>query len=57
VIKSSKSSKMGPSEMTRIAFVLEGVTNQVDWIATMVADMIAKTEPPLGGRNTFLAKR
>jgi hypothetical protein len=52
-----KSSKKGPSEMAGIAFVSEGATNQVDWRAAMVADLIAKTEPPPGGRSTFLAKR
>jgi hypothetical protein len=53
----NKSSKTGPSEMAGIAFVSEGATNQVDWRATMVADLIAKTEPPPGGGSTFLAKR
>jgi hypothetical protein len=52
-----KSSKMGPSEMAGIAFVSEGATNQVDWRATMVSDLTRKTEPPLGGGSTFLAKR
>jgi hypothetical protein len=48
---------MGPSEMVGIAFVSEGATNQVDWRATIVADLKGKKEPPLGGRSTFLAKR
>jgi hypothetical protein len=52
-----KSSKMGLSEMEGIAFVSEGETNQVDWRATMVADLVAKTEPHPGGRSTFLTKR
>ena len=45
------------SEMAWIAFVSEGATNQVDWRATMVADLITKIEPPSSGRSTFLAKR
>jgi hypothetical protein len=52
-----KSSKTGPSKMAGIDFVSEGATNQVDWRAAMVADLIAKIEPPPGGRSTFLAKR
>jgi len=52
-----KSLKMGPSEMARIAFISEGAANRLDWRATMVADLIAKTETPPGGRSTFLAKR
>jgi hypothetical protein len=52
-----KSSKMGPSEMAGIAFVSKGPTNHVDWRAAMVADLVAKTEPPPGGGSTFLAKR
>jgi hypothetical protein len=43
--------------MSRIAFVSKGVANQVDWRVTMVADLVAKTEPPPGGRSTFLANR
>jgi hypothetical protein len=43
--------------MEGIAFVSEGAANQVDWRAGMVADLIAKIEPPPGGRSTFLAKR
>jgi hypothetical protein len=35
----------------------EGATNQVDWRAGMVADLIEKIEPPPSGRSTFLAKR
>jgi hypothetical protein len=53
----NKSSQPSPSEMTRIAFVLEGEANQVDWRARMVAYMIAKIEPPSSGRSTFLTKR
>jgi hypothetical protein len=52
-----KSSKMGPSEMAKITFVSEGAANQVDWTTNMVADLIAKIEPPPGGRSTFLANR
>jgi len=52
-----KSSKKSLSEMAGIAFFSKGAANQVDWRASMVADMIAKTKPPLGGRSTFLAKR
>jgi hypothetical protein len=57
MFKGNKSSKKGPNEMAGIAFCSEGAVDQVDWRATMVADMIAKTEPPLGGGSTFLAKR
>jgi hypothetical protein len=57
MFKGNKSSKKGLNEMAGIAFVSEGATNQVDWRVAMVADMIAKTEPPSGGRSTFLAKR
>jgi hypothetical protein len=57
MFKGNKSSKKGLNEMAGIAFISEGATNQVDWRAAMVADMIAKTEPPPGGRSTFLAKR
>jgi hypothetical protein len=32
--------------MARIAFCSEGAANQVDWRAAMVADLVAKTEPP-----------
>ena len=52
-----KSSKTSLSEMVGIAFVSEGATNQVDWRAVMVADVIMKIEPPPGGGSTFLAKR
>jgi hypothetical protein len=52
-----KSSKQGLSEMAWIAFVSVGATNQVDWRASMVVDLIVKIEPPPGGRSTFLAKR
>jgi hypothetical protein len=51
------SSKTSLSQMAGITFVSEGATNHVDSRATMVGDMIAKKEPPLGGRRTFLAKR
>jgi hypothetical protein len=36
-----KSSKMGLSEMARITFMSKGATNQTDWRAGMIADMIA----------------
>jgi hypothetical protein len=39
----NKSSKTGLSERAGINFVSKGETNQVDWRATMVADLIAKT--------------
>jgi hypothetical protein len=52
-----KSLMMGPSEMARIVFASEGATNHVYWKATMVVDLTTKTEPPPGGRTTFLAKR
>jgi hypothetical protein len=52
-----KSSKTGLSEMAGIAFVSEGATNQVDWRATVVANLKAKAEPPPSGRITFLTKR
>ena len=52
-----KSLKKGPSEMVRITFFSEGASNQVDWRVAMVSYLIAKTEPPLGDRSTFLAKR
>jgi hypothetical protein len=57
MFKDSKSSKKGSNEMARIAFGSEEAINQMDWRAATVADMVAKTEPPLGGRSTFLAKR
>jgi hypothetical protein len=53
----NKSLKKGLNEMARIVFCSEGVANQVDCRVAMVADMIAKTEPPSGGRSTFLTKR
>jgi hypothetical protein len=53
----AKSSKKGPSEMAGIDFVSEGAIDQVDWRAAIIADMVAKTKPPLGSRSTFLAKR
>jgi hypothetical protein len=40
-----------------LTFVSEGVANQVDWREAVVAYMIVKTEPPLGGGSTFLANR
>jgi hypothetical protein len=43
--------------MEGIAYVSEGETNQVYWRAGMVVDLVAKIEPTLGGRSTFLAKR
>jgi hypothetical protein len=52
-----KFSAKGLSKMARIVFVSEGVANRVDWRVAIVADLIAKTEPPLGGRSTFLGKR
>jgi len=52
-----KSSKTGPSKMAGIDFVSEGAANQVDWRGSMVENLIAKIEPPLGGRSTFLSKR
>jgi hypothetical protein len=52
-----KSLKKGPSEMAGIAFVSEGVANQVDCRATMVADLTTKTKPPPSGRSIFLTKR
>jgi len=57
MFRGSESSETGQSEMAGIASVSEGATNQVDWRAGMVADMVEKIEPPSGGRNTFLAKR
>jgi hypothetical protein len=36
-----KSSKMSPSEMEGITFMSKGATNQMDWRAGMVVDMIA----------------
>jgi hypothetical protein len=51
-----KSSKQGPSEMAGIAFVSKRAMNQVDWRAGMIANLIAKIEPPPGGRSTFLTK-
>jgi hypothetical protein len=57
MFKGSKSSKKGSNEMAGIAFDSEGAVDQVDWRASMVADMVAKTKPPLGGGSTFLAKR
>jgi hypothetical protein len=45
------------SKMAGIYFISEGASNQVDWRVAMVAYLIAKREPHLGGRNTFLAKR
>ena len=48
---------MGSCEMVGIAFVSEGATNQVDWRATMVADLVAKREQPPSGGSTFLTKR
>jgi hypothetical protein len=52
-----KSSKKGPSEMEGIVFISKGATNRVDWRAAMVADLIAKTEPPPDGRSSFFTKR
>jgi hypothetical protein len=57
MFKSNKSSKKGLNEMAGIAFCLEGAVDQVDCRTTMVVDMVAKTEPPLGSGSTFLAKR
>jgi hypothetical protein len=57
MFKGSDSSKIGPSEMERITYVLEGVDDQVDWRASMVAYMVVKTKSHSRGRNTFLAKR
>jgi hypothetical protein len=57
MIRGSESSETGQSMMAGIAFVSEGATNQVDWRAGMVADLVAKIEPTPGGRSTFLAKR
>jgi hypothetical protein len=57
MFKGSKSSKKGPNEMTGIALCSEGAANKVDWREVVVADMIAKTKVPSGGRSTFLAKR
>jgi hypothetical protein len=56
MFKGSKSSKKGPKEMAGIAFASEGATNQVDWRAAMVANMITKKEPTPGGRSTLLPK-
>jgi hypothetical protein len=52
-----KSSKKGPNEMVGIAFVSKRAANQVDWKASMVVDIIAKTEPLPGDGTTFLTKR
>ena len=57
MFKGSKSLKKSLNKMARIDFCSEGAANQVDWRASMVADLIAKTEPIPGGRSTFLAKR
>jgi hypothetical protein len=51
-----KSLKQGLNEMAGIDFISEGAANRVDWRGTMIADLIAKTKPPPGGRSTFLAK-
>jgi hypothetical protein len=54
-----KSSHTGPSEMAGIVFVSEGAANQVDWREGMVADLIAKIEPPSGcllSHNLYLPK-
>jgi hypothetical protein len=34
-----------------------GATNQVEWRAHTVANLISKIEPPSSGRSSFLAKR
>jgi hypothetical protein len=57
MFRGSESSETGHTIMEGIASVSEGATNQVDWRAGMVADLVAKIEPTLGGRSTFLAKR
>jgi hypothetical protein len=57
IMMRGKYSTMGLRKMTWIYFVSYGAPNRVDWRATMVVALIAKTEPPLGGRSTFLAKR
>jgi hypothetical protein len=57
MFKGNKSLKKGLNQMVGIAFGSEGATDEVDWREIVVTDMIAKTEPPLGGRSTFLAKR
>ena len=41
----------------RVSFMLEGETNQVDRKACMVADLVVKIDPTLGGRSNFLTKR
>jgi hypothetical protein len=48
-----KSSKKSLNEMVKIAFILEGAINQVDWRVVMVVT----TQPPPSGKKTFIAKR
>jgi hypothetical protein len=47
-------SKKGLSEMEGISFVSEGAAEQVDWRASMVANLKAKTEPPPGVGSSSL---
>jgi hypothetical protein len=53
----NKSSKQGSSEMVGKSSVSEGETIHMDWITTMVVNIVAETKPPLGGGSNFLAKR
>jgi hypothetical protein len=53
----SESSETGQTIMEGMASLSKGVTNQVSWREGMVANLIAKIEPTLGGRSTFLTKR
>jgi len=57
MFKGNLSLKKGSNEVAGIALCSEGATDQVNWRATLVADMIAKIEPPLGGGSTFVPKR
>jgi hypothetical protein len=59
--RSRVSSKMGSLHIAEFASVTQGVANQVDWRATVVADPVWEAKQLPGdigvGENTSLAKR
>jgi hypothetical protein len=57
MFKGSESSEIGQIMVAWITFVSEGETNQVDWRASIVVDLVAKIEPTPRWRSTFLTKR
>ena len=48
---------IGLSEMEGIAFLLEGIANQVDWRESILMNLLAKMDKNPGERSTFLSKR